>query len=187
MIKVVYDACVLYSAALRDLLMNIAVGRLAQPHWSDDIHEEWIGSLLHKRPDLQRKSLERTRRSMNESLHGGLVAGYEHIIPRLHLPDPDDRHVLALAVHVGASLIVTYNLADFPHASLMAYGVEAISPDDYISRLIEENAEGVLHVISKHRQSLTRPAITVEEYLDTLEKQRLPKTVTFLREHCDEI
>jgi len=52
------------TASLRDLLMNIALAKLARPHWSDEIHEEWINSLLHKRPELSRESLERTRQRM---------------------------------------------------------------------------------------------------------------------------
>jgi len=42
MIDVVYDSCVLYSASLRDLLLNIARMRLVRPHWSNDIHEDEI-------------------------------------------------------------------------------------------------------------------------------------------------
>jgi hypothetical protein len=38
-----------------------------------------------------------------------------------------------------------------------------------------------------HRLNLTRPSKTIEEYLATLEKQGLSKTVAFLREHKDDI
>ena len=47
-----------------------------------------------------------------------LVTGYEPLIPTLALPDPDDRHVLAAAIHGGAGLIVTFNLGDFPASVL---------------------------------------------------------------------
>jgi len=72
MIDVVYDACVLYSASLRDLLLNIARVRLVYPHWSQEIHEEWIHSLLRNRPDLSRESLERTRRQMDATFKNSL-------------------------------------------------------------------------------------------------------------------
>ena len=39
---VLLDACVLYPAALRDLLMRLAVHELIQAKWSEKIHEEWI-------------------------------------------------------------------------------------------------------------------------------------------------
>jgi len=60
-IDVVYDACALHSASVRDLLLHIAEVGVVRPHWSNEIHEEWIGSLLRRRSDLNRESLERTR------------------------------------------------------------------------------------------------------------------------------
>jgi len=58
---VLYDACVLYSAPLRDLLMHLALTDLFQAKWSARIHEEWIRNVLTNRPDLSRAQLERTR------------------------------------------------------------------------------------------------------------------------------
>lgn len=43
---VLYDANVLYPAVLRDLLMRLALTDLYRAKWSDDIHEEWMRSLL---------------------------------------------------------------------------------------------------------------------------------------------
>ncbi|HEY9767463.1 MAG TPA: hypothetical protein V6C71_03010 [Coleofasciculaceae cyanobacterium] len=39
---VVYDACVLYPAALRDFLIWLAVTALFKARWTDDIHDQWI-------------------------------------------------------------------------------------------------------------------------------------------------
>jgi hypothetical protein len=38
--SVVYDACVLYPAPLRDLLMRLAATDLFKAHWTDAIHYE---------------------------------------------------------------------------------------------------------------------------------------------------
>jgi hypothetical protein len=62
---VVYDACVLYPAPLRDLLMRLALTDLYRARWSDQIHEEWITAVLRNRSDLSRQQLERTRSLMN--------------------------------------------------------------------------------------------------------------------------
>lgn len=187
MIDVVWDACVLYSASLRDLLMNIAVENVVQAHWSDEIHDEWIRSLLRDRPELNREALECTRREMDDAIDGGLVRGYEHLIPTLELPDPNDRHVLALAIHVRAKWIVTNNLKDFPKESLAAYGIEAVSPDDFICLAQEIDREGVLSAAQKHRLKLKRPPKTVDQFLDTLRRQGLTKTVAFLEQHRSDI
>ena len=60
---VVYNACVLYPAPLRDLLMRLALTDLFRARWSEQIHDEWINAVLRNRPDLSRQQLERTARS----------------------------------------------------------------------------------------------------------------------------
>jgi len=57
----VLDACVLYSASLRDFLLQLGYAKLFRPVWTEIIHEEWIQSLLQNRPDLSRERLERTK------------------------------------------------------------------------------------------------------------------------------
>jgi len=109
-----YDACVPYPAPLRDLLMHLAMTDLPAARWTDRIHDQWIGALMIKRPDLTREQLQRTRDLMNAHVYDSLVTEYEGLIGSLDLPDPNDRHVLAAAIHCGASVIVTYNLDDFP-------------------------------------------------------------------------
>lgn len=69
----VYDACVLYPAPLRDLLMHLALVDLFRARWTDTIHEEWIGSVLAHRADLERAALERTRDLMNANVLDCLV------------------------------------------------------------------------------------------------------------------
>jgi len=54
-------------------------------------------------------------------------------------------------------------------------------------RLIQIDPKRVLQAVKSHRLSLTRPPKTVDEYLTTLEKQGLIKTVAFLREHWNAI
>ena len=187
MIKAIYDACVLYSAPLRNLLLRLADAKQVEPFWSEEIHDEWIRSLLRNRPDLIRDNLERTRRKMDSHFSDALVRGYESIIPTLTLPDPNDRHVLAVAIHVKAEYIVTFNLTDFPKSHLRSYGIEAVSPDEVVLRMIQKRPSRIIATVKDHRLSLKRPSKTVSEYLATLEKQGLPQTVVFLREHADEI
>jgi hypothetical protein len=68
---------------------------------------------------------------MDENLDDALVSGYEHIVGQLSLPDPNDCHVLAAAIHGGASIIVTVNLRDFPANVIETHGIEAQHPDTF--------------------------------------------------------
>lgn len=100
-LTVVYDACVLYPAPLRDLLMRLALTDRFRARWSNTIHDEWIRNLLKQRPEISPATLEKTRQLMNANVRDSLVEGFEHLIPAIQLPDPDDRHVVAAAIHVA--------------------------------------------------------------------------------------
>lgn len=110
----VYDACVLYPAPLRDLLLQLAMTDLFRAHWTADIHKEWMRNVAAHRPDIAPEQLERTRQLMDAHVRDCLVEGYENLIPSIDLPDDDDRHVLAAAIIAEADVIVTYNLRVFP-------------------------------------------------------------------------
>jgi hypothetical protein len=63
---------------------------------------------------LSRERLIATRDLMNQVLPAANVTGYAAHIPGILLPDTDDRHVAAVGVEAGASIIVTWNVRDFP-------------------------------------------------------------------------
>ena len=130
---VLYDACVLFPAPLRDLLMRLALRDLFRARWTQRIHEEWIRNACHKRPTLNRTSLERVAALMNQAVLDCLVEGYEPLMSGLTLPDENDRHVLAAAIKGQAEVIVTFNLKDFPLKFLMTFGIQAQHPDNFIS------------------------------------------------------
>lgn len=178
---VIYDACVLYPAPLRDLLIRLAVTGLFAARWTREIHSEWSRNLIADRPELADR-LSRTIELMDKAVPDSLVTGHEALIDTLTLPDPDDRHVLAAAIRAGAQLIVTFNLKDFPADTLAPFGVEAVHPDDFVSQQFDLNEARILAAVKDHRASLKNPPKSVDEYLDTLEARGLVVTVDRLRQ-----
>ena len=181
---VVFDACVLYPAPIRDFLIRLATAGLFAAKWTDRIHEEWTRSLLATRPDLA-DALKRTRSLMDQAVPDCLVEGYEPLIEGLSLPDPDDRHVLAAAIRAGAQTIVTINLRDFPAPSLAPYGIEAVHPDIFVEQQLDLHEGAVVTTAKRHRAALRNPPKPVDAYLDTLAAQGLVVTAERLREFAD--
>ena len=130
------DATVLYPAFLRDLFMRLAVFGVFRANWSARVQDEWTIALLRNCPDLSRTLVERTRQLMDAHFPEALVVGYEHRIELMTLPDADDRHVAAAAIHCGATAIVTANLRHFPAAALAPYNVAAVHPDAFVLGLL---------------------------------------------------
>jgi predicted nucleic acid-binding protein len=181
---VIYDACVLYPAPLRDLLMQFATAKLFRARWTTEIHEEWMRNLLEQRKDLKRERIERTRDLMNDAVPDCLVEGYEYLIPTITLPDKNDRHIVAAAIQARADAIVTSNLKHFPADALSTHNLEAIHPDDFITSQIDLDRAAVLSAVQRCHKRLQNPPRTAHEYLATLEAQGLPKTVAALRPYA---
>jgi hypothetical protein len=69
------DANVLYPATLSDLLLSLARDGLYHARWSERIQEEWVRSLLARRPDLEPAALRRTCELMAKAVPDSVVQG----------------------------------------------------------------------------------------------------------------
>jgi predicted nucleic acid-binding protein len=176
----VFDACVLYLAPLRDLLMSVATTEQFRARWTQEIHDEWTRNLLKKREDLTEEQLRRTVELMNQAVPDCLVENYEGYIDSLVLPDRDDRHVLAAAIKCQADVIVTNNLKDFPKEVMEQYQIDVQSPDTFLSHLFDLNP-AFCTAVRQQRERLQNPNYIAEELLAIFYNQGLPMTVNKLR------
>lgn len=185
----VLDACVLYPAPLKDLLVGLAAppASLYRAKWTHKIHDEWVGGVLRDRDDLTEDKLRRTCELMNKAVPGSLVSGYEHLIETLNLKDPDDRHVLAAAIRSDADNIVTFNLKDFDKEELQKYDVYTEHPDEFVCNMLSLYTPQVIDTVRRQRARLKNPHSTVDEFLATLRKQGLPQTVDALTPYSGSI
>lgn len=174
---IVLDACVLYPAPIRDVLLSLAAEGLFVVKWSDIIQNEWLRNLLANRPDLKKEQLFQTIKAMNLAFPDANVENFEVFISGVNLRDKDDRHVVACAIRCNADLIVTFNIKDFSTKELAKFGIEIQNPDELISNLIDINPKLVYKAISKMVKRLKNPKKTMDEVLTILEKCGIKKSV----------
>ncbi len=177
------DASVLYPALLRDLLIRLALHGVFRARWSAAVQDEWVSALVRNRPDIPQARIERTRRLMDTRINDAIVEGYEHRIDALTLPDANDRHVLAAAIHAEARAIVTVNLRDFPDAVLAGFNIEAVHPDVFLLGLLESDQAQVmtvLRLLRLLRASLKNPTYTAANLLAGMKRQGLTATADAL-------
>jgi predicted nucleic acid-binding protein len=185
---VVYDACVLYPASIRDLLIEIARTGLVRVKWTSRIHTEWIDAVIRSRPELDRTRLENAARLMNVAVPDCLVTGFEPLEGALgSLPDADDRHVLAAAIHSSAQEIITFNLRDFPEAVLRPYGIRAVHPDEFAEHLLDLNLEAVCDAVRRIRRRLVNPPRTAAEMIENYEQHGLAVTASILKNRANSL
>jgi predicted nucleic acid-binding protein len=176
----VLDACVLYPAPIRDLLLHLAAQDLYTPKWTEIIHDEWMRNLLLNRQDLTAAQLQQTKDAMCGAFPNADVSHFEPLIEALDLPDSNDRHLLAAAIRCQADVIVTANLKDFPAEALAPYDVEAQHPDAFIAHLTDLNPEKALKAFQAQVALLKNPPRTAAQILDTLRKVGMTATANQL-------
>ena len=97
-------------------------------------------------------------------------------IEALTLPDANDRHILAAAIHGEAQCIVTTNLRDFPADILARFGLVAVHPDVFLSRLVNENPEAARAAFLMLCAERKNPSQSPGEVTTILRRQGLTAT-----------
>ncbi len=182
---VILDACVLYPAPVRDLLLSLAHQGLYHARWTAAINDEWIRSVANNRPDLDMARLRQTAETMTNAIPDSQISGYERFVDVIDLPDPDDRHVVAAAIAGHADAIVTFNLKDFPSEVLEPLGLEIQHPDDFVVSQLHLSLTDALKAVKAQRMRLVNPAKTPKELIATFARCGLPQTASLLAENAE--
>ncbi len=179
---VIYDACVLYPQVLRDILLQLSMTEMFRARWTDRIQREWADAIKRSRPELDPERIDRTCNIIRRVFPECYITGHELLIDSLTLPDPNDRHVLAAAIHAHAQVIVTTNLRHFPEDALKPYAMTAQHPDEFIHHLFGIDPTATADAVRLVRQRLKKPAYEPAAFLDLLAQTGLPRSAAALRE-----
>jgi predicted nucleic acid-binding protein len=165
----ILDACVLFSAPIRDTLLRIAAEGLYTAYWTEDILDELRKNLVSsgRISEKQAKHLIDTLKSVFPE---AIVRNHRDLIGSMR-NDPKDRHVLAAAVASASQVIVTDNLRDFPSAVLDPYNIEAQSADEFLSNLFDLAPDDVTRIVLEQAADLRKPPVAAGELLTILERQ----------------
>lgn len=153
--KAVLDACVLYPTVLREILQGAAAAGLYEPVFSDRILREWTLSTAKLGAQAQAIA-EGEAALLRAAFPRALTRERPEIEARLHLPDPDDVHVLATAIAAGADEIVTFNAADFPGHALAEEGLRRRDPDGFLWEMQSRHPEAMARVVEEVRAKAER-------------------------------
>lgn len=177
--RVFFDTCALYGIDLADTCLRLADAGSFEPKWSADVLEELRRNLVRS-TGLSETQVAKRIGMMETVFHDARVTGYQHLEDSLTC-DEKDRHVLAAAIHCGATDLVTFNLKDFPPDSTRLHGIRVVGPDEFMGRQFAADPETVLQVVRHQALSKRRPPMSVAEVLDRLTKAGVPKFASEVR------
>lgn len=174
----VLDTNVIYPIEIRDLLFWFAHYELYTPKWSPHVFDEWVEVMRRKK--VPEEEITKRVGKANKAFPDALVTNYEGFIDSLDLPDPKDRHVLAVAIKANAHAIVTNNLKDFPEEILKSYGLSAKSADDFLTDIIDLNHDTAIEAFRRLVMNRRNPDLDEYEVLDALRNNGLKQTADYL-------
>ncbi|MFN3958274.1 MAG: PIN domain-containing protein [Parvularculaceae bacterium] len=180
-----FDSNVFVGARLRSLIVELAQSGQFRARWSEDVHREWMNAVISNRPDLTNQALSRVKDQMDKAVPDCVVDGYQSLIGCLHLPDRDDRHVLAAALVARASVIVTFNEKDFPAKTLAPLGLHTRHPDDFILDIASLDRALFDEHVAFDISHYSKPPLSVADYCAALRKAGVPKSAARIEEIPD--
>jgi len=136
---VLADANVLYSRVLRDYLVYAADEGAIAIRWSRAILIEAVEHLQVNNSTFDAEHGRLLIRLLNDAYPHAEVkptAAARRKVNQLDMPDEDDRHVLAAAVSARAEVLCTSNVKDFPPQAMASVGIELLTADALLSRLV---------------------------------------------------
>jgi hypothetical protein len=143
----IVDASALYSRHLRNALVWHSLEGLFELRWSTLIVDETRRSLIERnltaygeeRAPAVDRTLQRVTSALS-SIYPDAEVPAEQIQTLLEqmTNHPKDRHVLAAAVATETPFVITANLKDFRPQDTRPHGVEALSADDFLVRLLKD-------------------------------------------------
>ncbi len=179
---VLLDACALFPICVCDALMSVAATGIYAAKWTRRIDDEWTRN-LEANAGKPKGTFDVRRDLMHHACPDWEVpeSAWQTLEDCLSLPDPDDRHVLAAAVAGHVDCIVTFNLRDFPNQAVAHFGIEVLHPDAFLIAQLNLDPLLVLPAFKKMRARLCNPELTPETFADSVERNGLPQTASFLR------
>ena len=172
--RAVLDACVLYPTVLREILIGAARAGLYRPLWSARLLEEWARAAARRNPvdeTFARGEIALLRAEFPEAE----IAAQPGLESRLHLPDENDIHVLAVAIAASADAIVTFNAMDFPRATLAGEGLERRDPDGFLWQLLGEHPDEMRAIIERVRARAEQLSGQPQPIRALMKRARLPR------------
>lgn len=158
--KVLLDANVLFPFSLRDTLLRAAAEGFFQLYWSEQILDETTRNLVAT-GTITDEQAKRLRKAMTDAFPESMVTSYEALIDAMP-NQKKDRHVAAAAIKAGAQVIVTRNMKDF---KVLPDGVEAQSPDEFLSNLFDLNPDGMVELVREQAKAMRKPPRELGELL----------------------
>ncbi|MGN6252005.1 MAG: PIN domain-containing protein [Marmoricola sp.] len=175
-----FDTNVLFGFHLNDVILGMAERGLFRPLWSERILEELSNNLAEH--GIPAANAERRIDAMRRTFPDATVSGFDDLIGTM-TNDPKDRHVLAAGIRANCEVLVTFNLKDFPDASVSAYDIEIVHPDKFLLDQLDLYPGPTVGVLRQLINDYSSPTLEMEDLLVRLADAGVPEFASAVRRY----
>lgn len=178
--RVLYDANAVFGALQRNILVRVGVAQAKfnlRVLLTERILDEMISHVSKKYPDFTDRQGSSLKRAMISAIPDCLVTGFDYAAEAAEMADPDDRHVLAAAIHADVQIIVTDD-RHFTSEVLEPHGIDKQSPDDFLTDLFDLDQTAMRQLVSDEAAAC---GIAFDQVVELLEKRGMIRLAQHLR------
>lgn len=164
---------------MREVLLAVAGQGLFTPLWSDRILGEWQRAAARYGVLAEGEALAAIARA-KDLFPNARIKPQPGLEARLHLPDDNDIHVLAVAIAGNADAIITLNAKDFPRSTLQLEGLDRRDPDGMLWDLWShhpDRVEAALEQVRATASHLSGEEIALKPLLKRAKLTRLARAL----------
>lgn len=166
---VLVDANILFSRTLRDYILYAADAGSIEVRWSQEILDE-MSRNLQENLGIAGVDAARLELLMNDFIEYALVDVHPEALATVEgvEMDANDRHVLAAAITAGADVLLTENTRHFPREWMAEHGIELLSAEQLLIRLVDQHPDSVRTAHEKTVRYSPKPEVEVLATLEAL-------------------
>ncbi len=178
--RVLYDANAIFGALQRSLLIRAGQYQTEfhlRVFMTSEILDEMVAAVMGRYPDFTIEQGESLREAMIDAIPDCLITGYEYAEDSVSIIDPDDKHVLAAAIHGSVQVIVTVD-RDFHPEVTAQHGIVAQRPDDFLTDLFDLNERATRAIVT---DEAALRGVPISALVDLIEERGLIRFAQHLR------
>lgn len=180
--RVFIDTSELFPFTIMDVLLTLSEDFLFTWVWTDDLLDEWEQVIAREGVRTPESA-----RSVTDAVRAHF--GHYRIAPEQYRdratddlsPDPGDRMHAATCIHGEVDVLLTRNLKHFRAPAISQAGVQVMTSDTFLSRLLTHRRWDVVESFIRAARGRKNPPTTSVELTDAIARAGAPRFAKLLR------
>lgn len=178
------DTSELFPFTIIDVLLTMSEDFLFTWVWTDELLDEWEQVIVRedmRAPESARSVTDAVRTHFGRYRIDGRL--YQGKASDDLSPDPGDRLHAAACIYGDVDVLLTRNLKDFQALAIAQAGVQVMTSDSFLIKLLSHRRQAVVESITRAADSKKNPHMTSAELANSIERAGAPQFAERLRPH----